>query len=73
MKKHCPDTLTFTESRVKQSRASKGEDFSQLELDGQAFKHVTDDSIDYALIEKSGQVAVVTCDIGWRDMGSLLA
>lgn len=31
------------------------------------------DSIDYALMEKSDQVAVVPADLGWNDVGSLQA
>lgn len=73
MRQHCPDILSSTESCIKHSRAAKGENFSQLELDGETFIHVPDYSIDYALMEKSGQVAVVPCDIGWSDIGSWLA
>ena len=73
MRQHCPDILSSTESCIKHSRDAKGENFSQLELDGESFIHVPDDSIDYALMEKSGQVAVVPCDIGWSDIGSWLA
>jgi mannose-1-phosphate guanylyltransferase len=73
MRQHCPDILTSTESCIKNSRTAKGDNFSQLELDGESFIHVPDDSIDYALMEKSGQVAVVPCDIGWSDIGSWLA
>ena len=73
MRQHCPDILSSTESCIKHSRAAKGENFSQLELDGESFINVPDDSIDYALMEKSGQVAVVPCDIGWSDIGSWLA
>jgi mannose-1-phosphate guanylyltransferase len=73
MRQHCPDILSSTGSCIKHSRAAKGENFSQLELDGESFIHVPDDSIDYALMEKSGQVAVVPCDIGWSDIGSWLA
>ncbi|MEK7810395.1 MAG: cupin domain-containing protein, partial [Pseudomonadota bacterium] len=47
--------------------------FSQLELDATAFKQVPDDSIDYAVMEKSSNVAVVPCDIGWSDIGSWTA
>ena len=29
-----------------------------------------DDSIDYAIMEKSGLVSVIPCDLGWSDIGS---
>ena len=73
MRQHCPDMVSSLELCIKQSRAAKGEGFKQLELDGETFKEVPDDSIDYALMEKSTQVAVVPCDIGWSDIGSWLA
>ena len=41
-----------------------------LELDANAFAAVPADSIDYAVMEKAGSVAVVGCDIGWSDVGS---
>jgi mannose-1-phosphate guanylyltransferase len=44
-----------------------------LELDAAAFKNVPDDSIDYAVMEKSGQVAVVPCNNSWNDIGSWTA
>lgn len=34
------------------------------------FKNIDDISIDYAIMEKSDNVAVVPCDIGWSDIGS---
>jgi len=34
------------------------------------FSAVPDISIDYAVMEKSDQVAVVPCDLGWNDIGS---
>ena len=73
MRQHCPEMVSSLELCIKQSRAAKGEGFKQLELDGETFKEVPDDSIDYALMEKSTKVAVVPCDIGWSDIGSWLA
>jgi mannose-1-phosphate guanylyltransferase/mannose-6-phosphate isomerase len=73
MRQHCPDMVSSVEWCIKRSRSANGEGFNQLELDGETFKEVPDDSIDYALMEKSTQVAVVPCDIGWSDIGSWLA
>ena len=70
MEKHCPAILSATRECIGQSRLAKGDGFSQLELDAASFKNVLDDSIDYAVMEKSDQVAVVPCDIGWSDIGS---
>jgi mannose-1-phosphate guanylyltransferase len=73
MEKHCPAILSATRACMEQSRLATGNGFSQLELDPAAFKNVPDDSIDYAVMEKSDQVAVVPCNIGWSDIGSWTA
>ena len=51
-------------------RAQKNNKAVQVELDASSFKQVSDISVDYALMERSNQVAVVACDIGWSDIGS---
>jgi mannose-1-phosphate guanylyltransferase/mannose-6-phosphate isomerase len=43
---------------------------NRLFLNADFFKLVKSDSIDYALLEKSNAIAVVTCDLGWCDLGS---
>lgn len=73
MEKHCPAILAATRACIAESRSAEGKGFSQLELDASAFKQVPDDSIDYAVMEKSANVAVVPCDIGWSDIGSWTA
>jgi mannose-1-phosphate guanylyltransferase len=70
MEKHCPTILSATRACIEQSKLATGAGFSQLELDAIAFKNVPDDSIDYAVMEKSDQMAVVPCNIGWSDIGS---
>lgn len=70
MQQHCPEILSATKAALAASRIAAGQGFSQLELDAKSFKAVPDDSIDYAVMEKSSNVAVVPCDIGWSDIGS---
>jgi mannose-1-phosphate guanylyltransferase/mannose-6-phosphate isomerase len=70
MEKHCPAILSATQACMEQSRLATGDGISQLELDAAAFSNVAADSIDYAVMEKSDQVAVVPCNIGWCDVGS---
>lgn len=70
MQQHCPTILDATRACIAQSRFAEGKGFSQLDLDSAAFKLVPDDSIDYAVMEKSRNVAVVPCSIGWSDIGS---
>jgi mannose-1-phosphate guanylyltransferase len=70
---HCPDVLAAVQTCLDQSREAQGKDFVQLSLDAGTFAAVPDISIDYALMEKSSNVAVVPCDIGWSDIGSWAA
>lgn len=67
---HCPEILSKTQQCVEQSRKVEGEGVVELELDAPTFAEVPDDSIDYAVMERSSQVAVVPCSIGWSDIGS---
>ncbi|MCA0402994.1 MAG: mannose-1-phosphate guanylyltransferase/mannose-6-phosphate isomerase [Proteobacteria bacterium] len=64
------EILEKTKACMDASSIAKGKNFSQLELDAESFANVPDNSIDYALIEKSKSVAVVPCQIGWSDIGS---
>ena len=70
MEQHCPQILAATRACMNQSRKAVGKGFTQVELDPGTFKQVPDDSIDYAVMEKSSNVAVVPCSIGWSDIGS---
>lgn len=70
MEQYCPEILSTTKICIEESHTAIGKGFVQLELDSQKFGIVPANSIDYALIEKSNQVAVVPCNIGWSDIGS---
>ena len=73
MEAHCPDILAATKACMQQSRVAEGKRFTQLELQADSFAEVREESIDYAVMEKSSDVAVVPCDIGWSDIGSWTA
>jgi mannose-1-phosphate guanylyltransferase len=70
MREHCPGIVTAVERCMERSRVARGDDFTQVDLDPDTFGNVPDNSIDYALMEKSRNVAVVPCSIGWSDIGS---
>lgn len=70
MELYCPEILATTKTCIQESHRATGKGFVQLELDSKTFGIVPENSIDYALIEKSKQVAVVPCNIGWNDIGS---
>ena len=67
MSTHCPDILA---SSIECFAASKSPQHHVLNIDPKTFESVRDDSIDYAVMEKSDKVAVVPCDIGWSDIGN---
>lgn len=70
MQQYCPDILSATRACLEQSRKAQGKGYIQIEIDPETFERVPDDSIDYAVMEKSKNVAVVSCSIGWSDIGS---
>lgn len=70
MEQYCPNILAATRACMVQSRKATGTDFTQIELNPDTFDQVPDDSIDYAVMEKSKNIAVVSCSIGWSDIGS---
>lgn len=43
---------------------------SVLKIDPAKMQTIPEDSIDYAVMEKSKKVKVVACDMGWSDLGS---
>jgi mannose-1-phosphate guanylyltransferase/mannose-6-phosphate isomerase len=67
---YASDILTQLKLTIKNSRREIADQGGRLFLDSTLFDHVTNESIDYALFEKSTNVAVVPCDIGWSDVGS---
>lgn len=73
MEQYCPQILAATKVCIEKSRSAEGAGFTLLELDPDTFGNVADDSIDYAVMEKSGQVAVIPCNIGWSDIGTWTA
>ncbi len=69
MAEHCPEILQKAQNCLAQARTASGEKFSQVEIASEHFEKVPDDSIDYAVMEKTNNAAVVACDIGWSDIG----
>lgn len=66
MEKYTPEI-----SRAMAASVSKGIDDSPFfRLQTAAMEECPADSIDYALMEKSDQVAIIPADLGWSDIGS---
>ncbi|NHN87799.1 mannose-1-phosphate guanylyltransferase/mannose-6-phosphate isomerase [Acetobacter conturbans] len=66
MEEHAPDVMEAVRAAF---AARKGDLFFER-LGIEEFKKVPDISIDYAVAERSSNVAVVPADLGWSDVGS---
>ena len=66
---HAPDILRIAGTCLVPCD-KKDTSMGPTRLDNDNFSKMPDISIDYAVMEKSNNVAVVSCDIGWSDIGS---
>ena len=66
IRKHRPDIL----DACKTSIAGAKNDLEFTRLDAQAFAACPDDSVDYAVMEKTERAIVVPMSAGWSDLGS---
>ncbi|MCL7461854.1 mannose-1-phosphate guanylyltransferase/mannose-6-phosphate isomerase [Pseudomonas sp. NW5] len=67
---HAPDVLNAAQAALDAADAGQLRTQQTLTLERESFAAVPDISIDYALMERSAQVASVPCEIGWSDIGS---
>ncbi|MCF6345313.1 MAG: mannose-1-phosphate guanylyltransferase/mannose-6-phosphate isomerase [Thiomicrorhabdus sp.] len=65
LKKYAPEMYQACLSAM-----PKNKNDSEWHIDLAAMKAIPEDSIDYAVMERSSRVKVVPCDIGWSDLGS---
>ena len=68
LKQHSPGIYSACQEALHPSRLV--EDGHTIRIDLEAMQSIPEDSIDYAVMEKSDKVKVVHCDIGWSDIGS---
>jgi len=66
LRRHAPAMLSACEDAV----AAAGRDLDFTRLPAQEFGACPSDSIDYAVMEKTGAAVVVPLDAGWSDVGS---
>lgn len=67
---HCPDILYATQQCVAQATQTTTRNFVTVSLDLESFSKVPENSIDYAILEHSAQVAMIPCPFDWSDVGS---
>lgn len=70
LKLHAADISLLAQNCFAASIKVKGKSVVQVALDAAIFQEMPNISIDYALMEKTQNAAVVACDIGWSDIGS---
>jgi mannose-1-phosphate guanylyltransferase/mannose-6-phosphate isomerase len=63
---HAPDML----AAVREAYATGHGDLDFLRVDAEAFAKVPDNSIDYAVMEKTSRAAVIPVSCAWSDIGS---
>jgi mannose-1-phosphate guanylyltransferase len=72
LKKNAPDM--WEASRVAYEQAKKGIDegtgYNAIHINNDDMLNIPANSIDYAVMEKSSNVAVIPSDFGWNDLGS---
>ena len=70
MRRHCPDILAGVADCLQRSRVAANGGDESLVLDPERFAQLPSVSVDYAVMEKSAEIAVVPCAFGWSDVGS---
>ncbi|MDR2551071.1 MAG: mannose-1-phosphate guanylyltransferase/mannose-6-phosphate isomerase [Desulfobulbus sp.] len=70
MAQHAPEVFEVAQACWHTMNASGQLDATMQEIPADAFEHFPDISIDYALMERSADIAVVPADMGWSDIGS---
>ena len=67
LEQHAPQVLQAAQRVAQRSPMSSS---GQVLFDAAAFGELPDISIDYAVMEKAANVAVIPCAFGWSDIGS---
>lgn len=67
---YCKDIVQGTSDCLSSSSISKSKNEFTIELDAKSFAQIEENSIDFAIMEKTKNAAVVPCNIGWSDIGS---
>lgn len=68
LKKFRPDILECCELAIQKTKVDSVQDF--IRVDAEIFAKCPDESIDYAVMEKTDEGVVVPLDAGWNDVGS---
>jgi mannose-1-phosphate guanylyltransferase/mannose-6-phosphate isomerase len=70
LKQHTPELYLTALSCWKLSLKNNNPPFNKINLNKQSFYKLENISVDYALMEKTKNLAVIPADFGWSDIGS---
>ena len=65
-----PDIGAQAAKALAGAKQSSADNWQALEIQRAEFEYIRSISVDYAVFEKSQNVGIVPCDIGWSDIGS---
>ena len=66
LREHAPEVLQHATAALDKGKPAEG----GVTLDAETFATAPNISVDYAVMERAANVAVVACNIGWSDIGS---
>ncbi len=69
MAKYCPKILQYSKIAIDRAEKIEDKDEQKIIIQDKDFVSTEKKSIDYAVMEKTTNGAVVACDIGWSDVG----
>ncbi|MFT5674908.1 MAG: mannose-1-phosphate guanylyltransferase [Paraglaciecola sp.] len=69
LEKYAPEIMSICKKAI----LTAASDLEFVRIDAEVFADCPDDSIDYAVMEKTDAAAVVPLDAGWSDVGSWLS
>ncbi|ESX91189.1 mannose-1-phosphate guanylyltransferase/mannose-6-phosphate isomerase [Mesorhizobium sp. LSHC412B00] len=70
MASHCPAVIDAVLDSYENGSFSRGEGFTNIELSFEHFALAPRISLDRAVMEKTLNLAVIPCEMGWNDIGS---
>ncbi|TPK82008.1 mannose-1-phosphate guanylyltransferase/mannose-6-phosphate isomerase [Mesorhizobium sp. B2-4-17] len=70
MASHCPAVIEAVLESYENGTVTRCERFASIELSAEHFALAPRISLDRAVMEKTGNLAVIPCEMGWNDIGS---
>ena len=70
LQKHSPEIYQACLNALEASRLTPNASQQTIRIPLESMQQILEDSIDYAVMEKSDRVKVIPCDMGWSDLGS---